>query len=997
MLFRILNGVRHFSRSLWYYDKMKYLCVAEKNDAAKTISSILSNGHSDRREGYSQFNKIYEFEMDVRGQNSKIVFTSVSGHLLNREFTGIHRKWLSCNPEELFHAQILKYCPERYENIKRTLEREVRSCNGLIIWTDCDREGENIGYEIIEVCRAIKPGIQVYRAKFSDMTAPSLRRAMTNLSAPDERISQAVEVRSELDLRIGAAFTRFQTLRLKNLFPQNISQDDLVSYGSCQIPTLGFVVERYNEIETFIASNFWKIKLTHRMNNLTVEYNWARNRLFDKQCCEAILMLCKAENLAVITNVHQKPKSKWRPQAMDTVELEKTGSRKLRITAKEIMTIAEKLYTQGFISYPRTETNKFSPDLKLRPLVEMQAQHPDWGEFANRVLEWGPNPRNGTKSDQAHPPIHPTKFTNSLSGNEKRVYELIVRHFLACVSRDAVGSETIVNATVGDEEFNATGLVILERNYLDVYIYEKWTGKEIHRYDIGNTFVPTVLDLHEGKTSPPSLLTEADLIALMEKHGIGTDATHAEHISTIKDRGYIGEVDRGHLVPGILGMGLVEGYKLMKLTLSQPELRAGLEVDLKAICEGRKDPNEVLQQQIEIYKNCYRTITREVALLDRAVGNRFGVQPDNNAQPLQITSIHKLFKCPKCQTEAVIIRKKKDNTGSFFSCQGYPTCKHAIWLSMNVKDVTSLDEKCTNCNNENHKIKIKFSQPYMLSQVDEVPAYSRIENGHYITCIYCDSKAREVLQIKTEDVKHLGNVVGASTRPVVQRNQVISNNPPRNNNSTLTNNPPRNNNSNPQGSRNFGTSAGNNTNNRPWNDRNRNSGSSSNNNSNNNRRGWQDSSNSSGSNNNSNNNQQQGFGNLFQNFSNNNNQNNNYGNSQNQRRNWFNNDSNGNRGDADDRRREKDTLNSLPNIMCGCQTVALKLIVKKDGPNKSRPFYKCNGDKCKFFQWGDVPLPPNVQAMQAGGSGGSERGTKKCGICRQTGHNRKNCPNAPNH
>lgn len=490
--------------------------------------------------------------MNVRGQNSKITFTSVSGHLLNREFTGMHRKWLSCDPEELFHAQILKYCPERYEKIKQTLEREVRSCNGLIIWTDCDREGENIGYEIIEVCRAVKPGIQVYRAKFSDMTAPSLRRAMANLDAPDERISQAVEVRSELDLRIGAAFTRFQTLRLKNLFPQNISQDDLVSYGSCQIPTLGFVVERYNEIETFIASNFWKIKLTHRMNNLTVEYNWARNRLFDKPCCEAILMLCKAENLAIITNVHQKPKSKWRPQAMDTVELEKTGSRKLRITAKEIMTIAEKLYTQGYISYPRTETNKFSPDIKLRPLVEMQTQHAEWGEFAGRVLEWGPNPRNGNKSDQAHPPIHPTKFTDSLTGNEKRVYELVVRHFLACVSRDAVGSETIVNATVGDEEFTATGLVIHERNYLDVYIYEKWTGKEIHHYEIGNTFVPTVLDLHEGKTSPPSLLTEADLIALMEKHGIGTDATHAEHISTIKDRGYIGEVDRGHLVPGKL-------------------------------------------------------------------------------------------------------------------------------------------------------------------------------------------------------------------------------------------------------------------------------------------------------------------------------------------------------------------------------------------------------------------------------------------------------------
>lgn len=353
------------------------------------------------------------------------------------------------------------------------------------------------------------------------MTAASLTRAMNNLCLPDERISNAVDVRSELDLRIGAAFTRYQTMRLQALFPDDV-ENDLVSYGSCQIPTLGFVAERYREIERFVPNTFWKIKLTHKMNDLTVEYNWARNRLFDKACCEAILMLCKAENQAIITNVQQKPKNKWRPQPMDTIELEKTGSRKLRMSAKEIMTIAEKLYTKGFISYPRTETNQFSKDIKLRPLVEMQAQDPDWGGFANRVLQWGPNPRNGNKSDQAHPPIHPTKYATGLNGNEKRVYELVVRHFLACVSKDAIGTETIVNATIGGEEFNANGLVILERNYLDVYIYEKWSGKEIHNYEIGFAFVPTVLDLHEGATSPPALLTEADLIALMEKHGIGT-------------------------------------------------------------------------------------------------------------------------------------------------------------------------------------------------------------------------------------------------------------------------------------------------------------------------------------------------------------------------------------------------------------------------------------------------------------------------------------------
>lgn len=99
---------------------------------------------------------------------------------------------------------------------------------------------------------------------------------------------------------------------------------------------------------------------------MTVEYNWDRHRLFDKNCCKALLMLCKDNQTAKVINVIQKPKNKWRPQAMDTIELEKLGSRKLKLSAKETMTIAEKLYSNGIISYPRTETNMFSSEIDLK-------------------------------------------------------------------------------------------------------------------------------------------------------------------------------------------------------------------------------------------------------------------------------------------------------------------------------------------------------------------------------------------------------------------------------------------------------------------------------------------------------------------------------------------------------------------------------------------------------------------------------------------------------
>lgn len=212
-----------------------------------------------QREGLSPYNKIYEFDYNVRGQNAQMLMTSVSGHLLNFAFVASFKSWQSCNPEQLFGAPVVKTCSDDYIKIRKTLEREVRSCNGLIIWTDCDREGENIGFEIIEVCRAIKPNIPIYRAKFSEITAASVKRAITNLIEPDQKQSQAVDVRMELDLRIGAAFTRFQTLRLQNVFPTQIS-NNLVSYGSCQIPTLGFVAQRYKEIEDFISQPFWKLR-----------------------------------------------------------------------------------------------------------------------------------------------------------------------------------------------------------------------------------------------------------------------------------------------------------------------------------------------------------------------------------------------------------------------------------------------------------------------------------------------------------------------------------------------------------------------------------------------------------------------------------------------------------------------------------------------------------------------------------------------------------------
>lgn len=108
-----------------------------------------------------------------------------------------------------FNLQIKLSLAICVHTFQKTLEREVRGCQGLIIWTDCDREGENIGFEIIEVCTAVKSNLRIFRAKFSEITAVSVRRALQNLEQPNKNISDAVDVRQELDLRIGNSFGHF--------------------------------------------------------------------------------------------------------------------------------------------------------------------------------------------------------------------------------------------------------------------------------------------------------------------------------------------------------------------------------------------------------------------------------------------------------------------------------------------------------------------------------------------------------------------------------------------------------------------------------------------------------------------------------------------------------------------------------------------------------------------------------------------------------------------
>lgn len=587
-------------------------------------------------------------------------------------------------------------------------------------------------------------------------------------------------MRSELDLRIGAAFTRFQTLRLQKVFPRNLAEM-LISYGSCQFPTLGFVVERFLAIERFKPEPYWKIKVCDDRDNINVEFRWARFRLFEKLPCQVYYDILEENPDATVEKVMNRPKSKWRPLPLDTIELEKQGSRKLRINAKETMKIAERLYTQGLISYPRTETNIFPKELNLMPLVEQQLPNNNWGEFAQRVLDEGISPRHGKKSDQAHPPIHPTKYTDTLQGNEARVYEFVVRHFLACLSKNAEAHETTVEIDIADEKFTTNGLQIIAKNYLDVYIYEKWNAKEIHFYEEGQVFRPTSIDMIEERTSPPNLLTEADLISLMDKHGIGTDATHAEHIETIKSRQYVGLRNNTHFIPGKLGIGLVMGYDNMGFQMSKPNLRAELENDLKLICQGQKNPDDVLQAQINNYREVFRVALERANLIDDALAEYLDERPVGGGNLEMITPAEDapIFKCPRCG-QNMVLRERRDGGKKYIGCMGYPTCKNSIWFQDAITNIEILPEVCNHCPGGIKKLKFKIKP-------GAIPLFGNV----YETCIGgCDNMFNEAMRIRDDSVMRVNRTQDSgysSSNTSVSSTQNLSQSQRGGHNSTLSN------------------------------------------------------------------------------------------------------------------------------------------------------------------------------------------------------------------
>ncbi|VDD75726.1 unnamed protein product [Mesocestoides corti] len=629
------------------------LMVAEKPSLAEALAKIMSRGSHTSRRGSNGACSVHEWNGQFRGTPVRFKMTSVCGHVMTLDFISRFNNWDAVDPVELFTAKIEKKEANPKLDMVHFLQKEARGVSSLILWLDCDKEGENICFEVIDaVALSMGPQAKIYRAHFTAVTDHEVQTAMQNLRQPNKNEALSVDARQETDLRIGCAFTRFQTKFFQGKYGDLNSR--LVSFGPCQTPTLGFCVKRHDRIQSFKPEDFWRISATVLAGDQgqRLPLTWNRDRLFDKEAATVFLNAVSGADKAVVVDVSRKAKVKQRPQGLNTVELLRVASSSLGIGPHATMAIAERLYTSGFINYPRTESTAYPPSFDLKDLLRQHANHPKWGDVVSGLLKSGyTQPRAGHNAGD-HPPIAPMRSTNELSGDAGRIYDYVAQHFIATLMPDCKYETTTVVFAIGDEKFTASCSRVLDPGFTRIFT---WQAVEEDPLPDSILHPGATLPLAEkpslvqGQTGPPNYLTEAELITAMEKHGIGTDASIPVHIENIVERAYVEIMPGRRLKPTPLGIVLVHGYHSIDPELVLPHMRRAVEEELNHIASGQANFHDVLQFVLAIFATKYRFFVEHISSMDQLFEVSFSNLADCGKP---------LTRCGKCRRYLKLIDSK---------------------------------------------------------------------------------------------------------------------------------------------------------------------------------------------------------------------------------------------------------------------------------------------------------------------------------------------------
>ncbi|BBL45191.1 DNA topoisomerase I [Nanobdella aerobiophila] len=495
------------------------LIIAEKPSVARKISSFLSNNHF-KIIKFTRTISFYYFKKD----NKNIYVLPAIGHLytisdINRKFDypAFKYQWVPSYYEDRILAK--KYYIAMFNKFKN--EKEV------VVATDYDIEGELIGYNIL---RFALNNLNAKRMIFSAITYTDILRAYNNLGPINYGYYLAGETRHIVDWLYGINLSRALTKAVRH-YNKNI----ILSMGRVQGPTLKLAFIREKEIENFKPEEYYTINLIVEKDNNQLKFKYIKERLNSREEAKKI-----KEGLGEYLNVIdiiRKDLNVDPPHPYNLTDIQLDSYRYYKINPKNTLSVLQKLYEKGYISYPRTSSQKIPDTINYKDILNRLYFFDQYKKYIDPLLDKKILRPNNGKKDDVHPAIYPTGLIpKNLDKLERLLYDLIVRRFIATFSDK---SEEILYYIKTKEDFYYNYKEIKYKGWMDIYwIFLKEQYRNYNFYK-GEKLKILKIDIRKSKTKPPTRYNQASLLKKMEELNLGTKSTRAEILNILFKRGYL--------------------------------------------------------------------------------------------------------------------------------------------------------------------------------------------------------------------------------------------------------------------------------------------------------------------------------------------------------------------------------------------------------------------------------------------------------------------------
>jgi DNA topoisomerase-1 len=616
-----------------------HLIIAEKHDAAKRIAQILAGS----KPKSTRVNGAETFSFDDR------VVIGLSGHIVGVDYPPGYNNWQKVDCKDLIHAEIVTTPIQ--EKIISALKKLGKEADRITIATDYDREGELIGVESLKIATEKNPTIKVDRVRYSAITKEEIQSAFKNPGKVDYDLASSGEARQIIDLVWGAVLTRFISKTSGRL------GKEFLSVGRVQSPTLALIVDREKEIEAFKPEPYWEIYADLEKE---LQVHHAKGKIWDKAEVDRIVANLGPEG--IVKSIEKKPRYDKPPTPFDTTSFISAASA-IGFSAANAMRIAEWLYINGFISYPRTDNTVYPPSIDLKSLVSMFTKGA-FAKEAQRLLKGKMVPTRGKRSTTDHPPIYPTASVdkNELKEEHWKIYELVVRRFFATLAEQSSWEVSNLSVDIGKEPFRASGARLIDAGWRAYYPYSKSEENILPELKEGERLKVLGHDVASKETQPPARYGQGRLIKLMDELGLGTKSTRHDIISKLYARAY---VHGNPMKPTNTAYAVVDTLEKYASAITKPEMTQTLEKDMTNISERKIKETEVIDESREMLTSIFKDLAENEEEIRTSL--RDGLRTDKIVGT-----------CEKCGSELIIRRGRRGSR--FIGCSGYPNCKFTLPL-----------------------------------------------------------------------------------------------------------------------------------------------------------------------------------------------------------------------------------------------------------------------------------------------------------------------------